>query len=120
MRLPMPSARDRRRIVGILRDAFEDDSLRLTRLALGEIAAFYDLKPPRVEFVERPEVMRATLGVCYEDGLIQLVHPDHWRRRKTENTAAEWIAVALHEAGHLVLWSDCERKADLFAERFGG
>lgn len=115
MRIPYPNRRDRSRIRGLLRDAYALEDAKLVRTAMAEVARFYHLKPPRVAFVDKPEVMRHALGACHPDGRIVLVHPGRWALKRTCNTVAEWVNVALHELGHYVLWADAERKADAFA-----
>lgn len=116
MRILVPSARDRRRLYGIMLDSFAAEDIKLCKIAMGEVAAKYHLPPPKILWAERSEVLRATLGACYEDGTIELVHPEWWARRRACNDPHTWVKVAYHELGHYVLWAQAEKKADTFCD----
>ena len=78
------------------------------------ICRFYDLKPPPVEWFEYLDWGKGA-GRTFEDGTIHLVHPENWKRGRKYNSMKQWIHTVHHEIGHYVLWTDAERKADLFA-----
>src|SRR5581483_7272649 len=49
------------------------------------------------------------------NGEIHLVHPENWKRGRKYNSERQWVNMIYHEMGHYILWTDAERKADVFA-----
>lgn len=111
MRMALPPLRVRRQIVRHLRAFFREHRKRDFNAAIKLFCDFYRLRKPRVEWFEYIDHGR-TWGATYQHGLMHLIHPENW-----QGTEAQWTATVAHELGHFLLWSDCERKADLFAER---
>ena len=56
-------------------------------------------------------------GRTYEDGRIHLVHPENWKRGRVYYRERMWIQMIYHEMGHFILWTDPERKAEIFSRR---
>src|SRR5260221_493387 len=75
-----------------------------------------NVRRPRIEWVEYIDWGK-TAGRTYEDGRIHLVHPENWKRGRIYFSERKWIQMLYHEMGHFLLWSDPERKADLFSRR---
>lgn len=119
MKLPLPPQRMRRRLRGILADAFVADDVGLVKVALRELSAFYEMKPPpRVELRDAPLVIKGAIGVYYPVGhTIVLVEPQRWRQKRRDNTERKWVATIYHEFFHALTLRDEERRADAFAER---
>ncbi len=117
MRMMFPGVRERRAVDRLLTSFFREhrefDFLR----ALGMLARFYHLRRPRVRWFEYLDWGK-TAGRTYENGNIQMVHPESWKRGRKYNSERQWIHTFYHEFGHYVLWADPERKADGFAYTF--
>ena len=77
---------------------------------------YFKLRRPRIEWFEYIDWGK-TAGRTYEDGRIHLVHPENWKRGRIYFSERKWIQMIYHEMGHFLLWSDPERKADLFSRR---
>jgi hypothetical protein len=114
MRMMFPTVRERRVVDRLLRAFFETYRQSDFRRAMRLICRFYNLKPPPVEWFEYLDWGKGA-GRTYEDGTIHLVHPENWKRGRKYNSLKQWIHTVHHEIGHYVLWTDAERKADLFA-----
>ena len=117
MRMMLPACRDRRTVDRLLTRFFHDYRLGDFRRAIGRVARFYGLRPPRVAWFEYLDWGR-TAGRTYENGAIHLVHPENWKNGRKYNSERQWVHTVYHEMGHYVLWADAERKADNFAYRF--
>ena len=117
MRMMLPGLRERRTVDRLLTAFFRDYELRDFRSAIVAMSRFFSLRTPRVEWFEYLDWGK-TGGRTYENGKIQLVHPENWKQGRKYNTERQWIHTVYHEMGHYVLWSDAERKADNFAYRF--
>lgn len=122
MRLPLPPRPLRRRVLDLLTDAYEHEDIVTLRLAFAELAAHYDVRCPLVRWVDRPYAARGALGLYRQTKRpeVILVRPARWAARRSENTAEEWTAVALHEAYHVLVSDAEEEKADDYSERFVG
>src|SRR5260221_13621270 len=75
-----------------------------------------NVRRPRIEWVEYID-RGESAGRTYEDGRIHLVHAENWKRGRIYFSERKWIQMLNHEMGHFLLWSDPERKADLFSRR---
>ena len=117
MRMMLPGVRERRTVDRLLTAFFRDYNLRDFRSAIVAMSRFFHLPTPRVEWFEYLDWGK-TGGRTYENGKIQLVHPENWKQGRKYNTERQWIHTVYHEMGHYVLWTDAERKADNFAYRF--
>lgn len=117
MRMIIPGLRERRAVDRQLTAFFRNYRLSDFRSAIVAMSRFFTLRTPRVEWFEYLDWGK-TGGRTYENGKIQLVHPENWKQGRKYNTERQWIHTVYHEMGHYVLWSDAERKADNFAYRF--
>jgi hypothetical protein len=117
MRMIIPGLRERRTVDRLLTAFFRDYRVGDFRAAIVAMSRFFSLRTPRVEWFEYLDWGK-TGGRTYENGKIQLVHPENWKQGRKYNTERQWIHTVYHEMGHYVLWSDAERKADNFAYRF--
>jgi hypothetical protein len=113
----LPGLRNRRRVDQWLTAFFRRHEPRDFRRAVGSFTRFYALPPPRVSWFEYLDWGK-TAGRTYENGNIQLVHPENWKRGRKYNSERQWVHTVYHELGHYLLWADAERKADHFAYRF--
>ena len=86
------------------------------RRAVSDFCRYYRIALPRIEWFEYIDWGK-TAGRTYEDGRIHLVHPENWKRGRIYFSERKWIQMIYHELGHFLLWSDPERKADLFSRR---
>ena len=84
--------------------------------AVADLCRFYGVRRPRIEWFEYIDWGK-TAGRTYEDGRIHLVHPENWKRGRVYNKERMWIQMVYHEMGHYLLWTDAERKADVFMRR---
>lgn len=114
--MALPPLRLRRQIVRHLRAFFRDEREADCKAAVRLFADFYKIKAPAVIWFEHIDWHR-TAGKTHEDGTIHMVHPANWKRGRKYNGEDQWTNAILHELGHVVFFSDPERKADLFAER---
>ena len=114
MRMMFPTQLDRRRVDRSLRAFFSTYREMDFRNAISTLCRFYNLKPPIVEWYEYLDWGKGA-GRTYENGRIHLVHPENWKRGRKYNSMRQWIQTLHHEMGHYLLWTDAERKADLFA-----
>lgn len=114
MRLLIPGLKIRRPLVAELSEFFRYEKPARLRSAARQLAAFYRLPVPDIRMVEC-WTDRRLKGETLENGRIYLMAPRAWKLRRVEHTEREWLAVALHEMAHYVLWADAERKADRWA-----
>ena len=114
MRMMMPGLRDRRTVDELLTLFFRQYDLGAFRRAVGAMTRFYCLRVPPIRWFEYLDWGKGA-GRTFEDGTIHLVHPENWKRGRKYNTMKQWIHTVHHEIGHYVLWTDAERKADVFA-----
>jgi hypothetical protein len=116
MKMILPALRQRRSIDRLLQYFFAEYRERDFRQAVVALSRFYHLPTPTVSWFEYLDWGK-TGGRTYEDGKIHLVHPENWKRGRKYNSQRRWINTVYHEIGHYVLWSNAERKADMFAYR---
>ena len=114
MRMMFPTQRHRRSIDRCLHSFFSTYRQTDFRRAIATMCRFYSLKVPTVEWYEYLDWGKGA-GRTYENGKIHLVHPENWKKGRKYNSMRQWIHTVHHEMGHYLLWSDAERKADLFA-----
>src|SRR3984957_17107521 len=112
----LPPVERRREMDRNLVDVFHEGRAVTFRRAISEFCRFYHLRQPRIEWYEYIDWGK-TAGRTYEDGRIHLVHPENWKRGRIYFSERKWIQMISHELGHFLLWSDPERKADLFSRR---
>jgi hypothetical protein len=116
VRMLVPPIAQRREIDRQLAAYFENLRPSIFRRAISGFCRFYRVKQPRIQWFEYIDWGR-TAGRTFEDGRIHLVHPQNWKRCRIYNSERMWVQTVYHELGHYVLWSDAERKAELFASR---
>ena len=85
MRMMLPACRDRRTVDGLLTRFFREYRLGDFRRAIGRVARFYGLRPPRVAWFEYLDWGR-TAGRTYENGAVHLVHPENWKNGRKYNS----------------------------------
>ncbi|HUA32708.1 MAG TPA: hypothetical protein VMA09_03840 [Candidatus Binataceae bacterium] len=116
MRMLVPPISYRREIDHGLSEFFRTHRVASFRRAIAALCRYYGVKRPRVEWFEYIDWGK-TAGRTYEDGRIHLVHPMRWKRGRIYYTERLWVQMIYHEMGHFLLWTDAERKADMFARR---
>lgn len=116
VRIVVPPLSHRRAIDRSLADFFRNHRHAAFRRALSDLCRFYDVRLPRIEWFEYIDWGK-TAGRTFEDGRIHLIHPENWKRGRIYNSERMWIHTLYHEMGHYLLWSDPERKADIFQRR---
>jgi predicted SprT family Zn-dependent metalloprotease len=116
VRMVVPPLTYRRAIDRNLTEFFRSHRHAAFRRALSELCRFYNVKLPKIEWFEYLDWGK-TAGKTYEDGRIHLIHPENWKRGRVYKTERMWIQTLYHEMGHYLLWTDAERKADVFQRR---
>jgi len=116
VRMLVPPISYRREIDRGLSEFFRTHRAAIFRRAIAALCRYYGVKRPRVEWFEYIDWGK-TAGRTYEDGRIHLVHPIRWKRGRVYYTERLWVQMIYHEMGHFLLWTDAERKADMFARR---
>lgn len=118
MRFTMPGRAVRQRVRGLLLSFFDEgDEDDLTE-AVRQVAEFYGVKPPRIEWRRRID-KGETAGRTHADGRFELIRPRFWHlQRVCKPTPEEWAATFLHEFWHHLTWVDEEKKADAFAQQW--
>ena len=116
MRMIVPPVAHRREIDRNLAEFFRGHRAAHFNRAVSSMCKYFKLRRPRVEWFEYIDWGK-TAGRTYEDGRIHLVHPENWKRGRIYFSERKWIQMIYHELGHFLLWSDPERKADLFSRR---
>ncbi len=116
MRMIIPPVASRREIDGNFSIFFRRHRVSAFNRAVSGLCRFYGVKRPRIEWFEYIDWGK-TAGKTYEDGRIHLVHPENWKRGRVYNKERMWIQMVYHELGHYLLWTDAERKADVFMRR---
>ena len=116
MRMIVPPVAHRREIDRNLAEFFRDHRAANFKRAVSSMCRYFNVRRPRVEWFEYIDWGK-TAGRTYEDGRIHLVHPENWKRGRVYFSERKWIQMVYHEMGHFILWSDPERKADLFSRR---
>jgi hypothetical protein len=111
----LPTQRDRLRVDRALREFFTSYREVEFRRAIATVCRFYNIRMPRVEWYEYLDWGKGA-GRTWENGRIQLVHPENWKNGRKYNSMKQWILTVHHEMGHYLFWTDAERKADLFAD----
>jgi hypothetical protein len=116
VRMIVPPIAHRREIDRNLARFFRSHRNAHFNRAISSMCRYFRLRRPRVEWFEYLDWGK-TGGRTYEDGRIHLVHPENWKRGRVHFSERKWIQMIYHEMGHYLLWSDPERKADLFSRR---
>src|SRR5260221_8195622 len=116
VRMIVPPVADRSEIDRNLAEFFRGHRAAHFNRAVSSMCRYFKLRRPRVEWFEYIDWGK-TAGRTYEDGRIHLVHPENWKRGRIYFSERKWIQMLYHEMGHFLLWSDPERKADLFSRR---
>ena len=116
MRMIVPPVAHRREIDRNLAEFFRSHRAAHFNRAVSSMCRYFKLPRPRIEWFEYIDWGK-TAGRTYEDGRIHLVHPENWKRGRIYFSERKWIQMLYHEMGHFLLWSDPERKADLFSRR---
>ena len=114
MRMMLPTQRERQSVDRALQRFFSTHRLADFRHAMSVTCRFYNVKLPTVEWYEYLDWGKGA-GRTWDNGIIQLVHPENWKKGRKYNTMKQWIHTVHHEMGHYLFWTDAERKADLFA-----
>jgi hypothetical protein len=112
----LPPLGRRREIDRNLSVFFHANRRSLFNRAISDLCSFYGVKRPRIEWYEYIDWGRVA-GRTYEDGRIHLVHPENWKRGRKYYRERMWVQMIYHEMGHYLLWTDAERKANLFMRR---
>ena len=116
MRMIVPPVAHRREIDRNLAEFFRSHRTAHFNRAISSMCRYFNVRRPRIEWFEYIDWGK-TAGRTYEDGRIHLVHPENWKRGRIYFSERKWIQMLYHEMGHFILWSDPERKADLFSRR---
>ncbi|MGB9379860.1 MAG: hypothetical protein WCB16_04430 [Candidatus Binatus sp.] len=116
MRMIVPPVAHRREIDRNLAEFFRGHRTARFNRAISSMCRYFNVRRPRIEWFEYIDWGK-TAGRTYEDGRIHLVHPENWKRGRIYFSERKWIQMLYHEMGHFILWSDAERKADLFSRR---
>ncbi len=112
----VPPVAHRREIDRNLAEFFHSHRPAHFKRAISSMCRYFNVRRPRVEWFEYIDWGK-TAGRTYEDGRIHLVHPENWKRGRIYFSERKWIQMIYHEMGHFLLWSDPERKADIFSRR---
>lgn len=113
-RFKFPRAAEREKVVHLIAMTYDTEDFEHLVEAARMLTDFYHLPPVRV-CRRRKFKPRTLAGLCWDDGRIELLCPSVWKAEGRPRT--EWVATALHEIGHYVLWADAEPKANAFAAR---
>jgi len=116
VRMIVPPVSHRREIDRNLAEFFHSHRPAHFKRAISSMCRYFNVRRPRVEWFEYIDWGK-TAGRTYEDGRIHLVHPENWKRGRIYFSERKWIQMIYHEMGHFLLWSDPERKADIFSRR---
>jgi hypothetical protein len=116
VRMIVPPVAHRREIDRNLAEFFRGHRAANFKRAVSSMCRYFNVRRPRIEWFEYIDWGK-TAGRTYEDGRIHLVHPENWKRGRVYFSERMWIQMVYHEMGHFILWSDPERKADLFSRR---
>ncbi len=116
MRMIIPPIAHRREIDRNLAEFFRGHRAACFNRAISSMCRYFNVRRPRIEWFEYIDWGK-TAGRTYEDGRIHLVHPENWKRGRVYFSERKWIQMLYHEMGHFLLWSDPERKADIFSRR---
>jgi hypothetical protein len=116
VRMLVPPILYRREIDRDLAEFFRSHRQSSFRRAISALCRYFNVKLPRIEWFEYIDWGK-TAGKTYEDGRIHLVHPSRWKRGRIYYTERLWVQMVYHEMGHYLLWTDAERKANMFARR---
>ncbi|SRR5579883_1542279 len=116
VRMLVPPVRRRREMDRRLVEFFYSHRPAAFRRAISDFCAYYELKPPRIEWYEYIDWGRVA-GKTFEDGRIHLVHPENWRRGRVYKSERMWVQTVYHELAHYLFWADAERKAEAFTSR---
>jgi len=113
----LPPKRIRVEVVEALRAFYTEHDRADLDEAIRLLYGYYEVTKPKIRW--KKKILNGhALGLTHDDGVIELIHPRVWKRRKVENTEDEWVSVFLHESHHFCFWAkDCEARADAFAER---
>jgi len=123
MRILVPPTYLRSAIVEGLTVFFDAEHEPDFKRAIGKLCRFYKIPMPKVVWFERLGHSNSDTyhGFCKDNGTIQLIHPENWKRKRKYKTRRYWLEVVLHEMGHYALWANngrvtAETKADRFRD----
>jgi hypothetical protein len=116
VRMIVPPLAHRREIDRNLAEFFRSHRAAHFNRAISSMCRYFSVRRPRIQWFEYIDWGK-TAGRTYEDGRIHLVHPENWKRGRVYFSERKWIQMIYHEMGHFLLWTDAERKADLFSRR---
>jgi predicted SprT family Zn-dependent metalloprotease len=116
VRMIVPPIAHRRAVDRELVGFFHNHRMAAFNRAISQLCRYYNVKRPRVGWYEYLDWGK-TAGKTYEDGRIHLVHPENWKRGRVYKSERMWVQMIYHEMGHYLLWTDAERKADVFMRR---
>lgn len=113
----LPPKRIRVEAVELVRAFYVEHDRADLNEAIRLIYDYYQVARPKIRW--KKKILNGhALGLTHDDGLIELIHPKVWARRKAENTEDEWVSCFFHEVHHHAFWANgCEARADAFAER---
>jgi len=77
--------------------------------ALSRVCRFFNVPLPKVQFYEK---LPNALGMCTQDGQIQLLTPFHHR-----GSFRSYARTFFHEFGHFIYYANAEKKANEFEKR---
>ena len=117
MRMIVPTLRERKHIIKNLEAFYNTHKKSEFNAAIKALCDFFKLKKPVIRWVSKIDDNYLFLGKTYEDGTIDLIHPEHWVRKRMKNKERIWVNTVLHEMGHYVFWVDAEAKANKFATK---
>ncbi len=112
----VPPVSHRREIDRNLAEFFRGHRAAYFNRAISSMCRYFSVRRPRFQWFEYIDWGK-TAGRTYEDGRIHLVHPENWKRGRVYFSERKWIQMIYHEMGHFLLWSDPERKAEMFSRR---
>ncbi len=116
MKMPNAPVAVRRKVHMLLERFFDDYQKPDFDNAMQLLADAYGAKVPEVTFYEYLGYGRVG-GFTWEDGKIELQHPENWKKARI-NSKAKWVRTVLHEFAHYLFWADAEAKADRFENHF--
>jgi hypothetical protein len=112
----VPPASTRREVDRNLVKFFRTHRPGSFRRAVATLCRFYNVRAPKIRWYEYIDWGK-TAGKTHENGRIDLVHPEAWKRGRVYKSERKWVQMIYHEMAHYLFWTDAERKADLFSRR---
>lgn len=105
MRMLLPPVAERKKIDKLLSNFFTNKDAKGFVKALTRLCRWYRVRRPKVEWFEYLDYGKS-YGLTYENGVIHLVVPHHWK-----GTLKEFKRVFYHEFYHYLHWVNDEDKA---------